>query len=293
MRCRVGVGGAHPLGPHGRPAGATVPPAAAAANLPTCARAAQEGGRQRDCPADCVPVTQADLFRVSIIFSSCVSDALTTRPLLLFPEHQMKQLGPSCSLTRGPASRSRSLCPLRRPPPCTEGRGVRLSASHLSRSADPATMHKQASQAPRLRLRLLRPWRECLRASDHVRRRPSAADAPGFLSHRAPPENRLSAQSWTSRPGRAETHARRLLPPGVCFRRVAAGDDPSSGQEQQNTQLPLNSQRGVTSAGGRPAPATAVPTPPDSVTASSQSRRDTDLEALITEFQLSSFDAFY
>ena len=37
----------------------------------------------------------------------------------------------------------------------------------------------------------------------------------GFLSHRAPPENRLSAQSRTSRPGRAGTHSQRLLPPGV------------------------------------------------------------------------------
>lgn len=89
-----------------------VPPATAAANLPTCAGAAQEGGRQRDCPADCVPVTQADLFRVSITsFSSCVSNTLTMQPLLLFPEHQMKQLRCSCSLTRGPASRSWSLCP--------------------------------------------------------------------------------------------------------------------------------------------------------------------------------------
>ena len=148
---------------------------------PTCARAAQEGGRQRDCPADCVPVTQADLFCVSITsFSSCVSNTLTMQPLLLFPEHQMKQLGRSCSLTRGPASRSRSLCPRDDPHPAQKAGGVRLSASHLSRSADTATTHKQASRAPRLRLRLLRPWRECLRTpAFHVRRRPSAADAPG------------------------------------------------------------------------------------------------------------------
>lgn len=174
-----------------------------------------------------MPITQADLFRVSITsFSSCAPDALTVQPLLLFTEHQIKQLGHTCSLTRRPclqepqvthswsfsthaggqASRDRSLCPPRRPSPCTESRGARLSANHLSCSRDPATTHEQASQAPRLRLSCLHPWRQCPRATEHVTRRPSAADAPGLpvppatRASRAvgTPESRLGAQSWIS-----------------------------------------------------------------------------------------------
>ena len=72
--------------------GAAVPPAAA--DLASCSGDAREGGCWRDCPADCVPVTQADLFRVSVTsFSSCAPDALTVQPFLLFTEHQIKELG--------------------------------------------------------------------------------------------------------------------------------------------------------------------------------------------------------
>ena len=108
------------------PAGAAVPPAAA--DLPSCSGDVQEGGRWPDCPAECVQVTQADLFRVSVTsFSSCAPDALTVQPLLLFTEHQIKQLTRAPCLqepqvthswfssTRagGQASRGWSLCPPR------------------------------------------------------------------------------------------------------------------------------------------------------------------------------------
>lgn len=53
---------------------------------------------------------------------------------------------------------------------------------------------EQASQALRLRLRRLHPRRRCLRASDHITQKPSAADAPGLP---VPPATRASGAVGT------------------------------------------------------------------------------------------------